>query len=74
MGTSQLICRANQLAGSNMMTTLVFNGLSLDIKGLALVVLVSKNKAEFHKINRNSYAGRIPNVLKRVTAAKIAIT
>ena len=56
MGTSQLICRAKQLTGSNMMTTVVFNGLSLDIKGLALVVLLSKNKAEFHKINRNSYA------------------
>ena len=39
-----------------MMTTFVFNWISLDVKGLALVALGSKKIAEFDKINKNPFA------------------
>lgn len=64
MGTNQLICSANQLTAFNMMITLVFNWLSLDVKVLDLVVLGQKSIAKFQKINRNVYARRKPNVPK----------
>ena len=55
------------------MATLAFNGLSLDVKVLHLVVLGSKCIPAFEKIRRNPYAWSIPNVpivLQSATATK----